>query len=116
VDSLVAPDCTVLYPYEGNLHEFMAGPGGAAVVDILLPPYDSEEERDCTFYEIHDYPHNGVAGTDDDDDAAAPSSAACWIVPTAQPEDFHCISGQYMNLAVNAKNDDMDDFMTSDSS
>jgi hypothetical protein len=24
----------------------------------------------------------------------------CWIVPTGQPEDFHCISGRYRNLGT----------------
>mmetsp|Transcript_18023 Transcript_18023/g.36231 ORF Transcript_18023/g.36231 Transcript_18023/m.36231 type:complete len:708 (-) Transcript_18023:62-2185(-) len=48
--SISAPHVTALYPYEGNCHAFVAGPHGAAVLDILLPPYDSEDNRDCTFY------------------------------------------------------------------
>ena len=36
VDLLEAPQCTVLYPYEGNLHQFCTGPNGAAVLDVLL--------------------------------------------------------------------------------
>ena len=52
VDRLQAPGVTVLYPFEGNLHEFVAGPGGAAVIDVLLAPYDNLQNRDCTFYEI----------------------------------------------------------------
>jgi plant cysteine oxidase len=98
-DFLKAPDVTCLYPFEGNLHEFVAGPNGAAVLDVLLPPYDGEHERDCTFYEIREIPAaqqdffkvktfvNGIDPT-----------RLCWIVPTGQPEDFHCISGQYLDM------------------
>lgn len=89
VDHLQAPSCTVLYPFEGNLHEFVAGPNGAAVLDVLLPPYDVEHHRDCTFYEIQDRPQ--------EDDPRLPGDAV-WIVPTGQPEDFHCISGKYRDL------------------
>lgn len=78
VDHLLAPQCVVLYPFEGNLHEFVAGPSGAAVLDVLLPPYDSH--RDCSFYEIQNIVQD------------------CWIVPTGQPEDFHCISGRYQSI------------------
>ena len=83
-EHLEAPDVAVLYPYEGNLHEFIAGPNGAAVLDVLLPPYDEEDhKRECTFYHICEQPV--IKGP-------------CWIVPTNQPEDFHCLSGHYGEL------------------
>eukprot|EP00934_Nitzschia_sp_Nitz4_P007261 Nitzschia sp. Nitz4//scaffold19_size178191//114740//116048//NITZ4_001992-RA/size178191-processed-gene-0.26-mRNA-1//1//CDS//3329540726//7251//frame0 len=89
VDYLQAPGVTVLYPFEGNLHEFVAGPQGAAVLDVLLPPYDNEQNRDCTFYTIQDlgsaWPHRS-------------GKEPCFIVPTGQPENFHCISGQYKEI------------------
>eukprot|EP00540_Astrosyne_radiata_P001819 CAMPEP_0116826566 /NCGR_PEP_ID=MMETSP0418-20121206/2599_1 /TAXON_ID=1158023 /ORGANISM="Astrosyne radiata, Strain 13vi08-1A" /LENGTH=297 /DNA_ID=CAMNT_0004455213 /DNA_START=72 /DNA_END=965 /DNA_ORIENTATION=+ len=88
VDQLTAPAVTMLYPYEGNLHEFRAGPHGAAVLDVLLPPYDTENNRDCTFYYIHD----------DDPNVGGGETGACWIVPTGQPENFHCLSGRYRDL------------------
>jgi hypothetical protein len=101
-DSLHSPDTTSLYPFEGNLHEFVAGPNGAAVLDILLPPYDVDHHRDCTFYEIHAVAQPppppsspGVATTR----AVSPNlGEPCLIVPTGQPEDFHCISGTYGDL------------------
>lgn len=89
---LCAPAVTMLYPYEGNLHEFKAGPYGAAVLDVLLPPYDGYE-RDCTFYSI-------------EDDVGNSDPRACWIVPTGQPEDFHCLSGEYRNLGHEEESDD----------
>eukprot|EP00980_Cylindrotheca_fusiformis_P005661 scaffold1184_cov132-Cylindrotheca_fusiformis.AAC.82 len=89
VDHLEAPNVTMLFPYEGNLHEFIAGPQGAAVLDVLLPPYDNAQNRDCTFYEIHDMasPTTNSSGKE-----------ACYVVPTGQPENFHCISGRYGDL------------------
>ena len=90
VDHLKAPAVTVLYPYEGNLHEFVAGPHGAAVLDVLLPPYDHNQNRDCTFYTIHDIPK----------EFAENDKQPCYIVPTGQPENFHCISGVYRDLGA----------------
>ena len=45
---LTSPEITVLYPRKGNVHQFTAGEDGAAVLDVLVPPYD--DDRDCTFY------------------------------------------------------------------
>ena len=89
VDHLVAPACTMLFPFEGNLHEFVAGPTGAAVLDVLLPPYDHDHHRDCTFYNVQE---NSQAEQHDT------SLDPVWIVPTDQPEDFQCISGCYAQL------------------
>jgi hypothetical protein len=80
---LSAPMSTQLFPYQGNLHEFTAGPQGAAILDVLLPPYSIDHHRDCTFYNI----------------ALDPSlSDSYYIVPTGQPEEFHCFSGFYKHL------------------
>lgn len=103
VDYLSAPDCTVLYPFEGNLHEFVAGPEGAAVLDVLLPPYDTEHHRDCTFYQLHDYDlkdniFSAINSSSDDHRSVTESGEPCWIIPTGQPEDFHCLSGKYREL------------------
>jgi PCO_ADO len=109
VETFTAPQCTVLYPHQGNLHEFVAGPNGAAVLDVLLPPYSADHHRDCTFYDVvesdHrlvDENHSGndktVAGTTKDGDRNEYVSYSCWIVPTERPEDFHCLSGHYRSL------------------
>ena len=92
VDYLQAPNVTALYPYEGQLHEFHAGPNGAAVLDVLLPPYDEEHDRDCTFYNIVE------DTTTNHDNAETTEQRPCWIVPTEQPSDFHCLSGRYCEL------------------
>jgi hypothetical protein len=157
-DVLEAPNVASLYPYEGNLHEFVAGPYGAAVLDVLLPPYDDERKRDCTFYNIREttiaiqptttttsrgHRGNGVSKATATatfapknlphealDRSVSPLSSLthpvpredtgnkrmrdetnhhrqqqreqqrepCLIVPTGQPENFHCISGRYNDL------------------
>jgi len=130
MDVLEAPNVASLYPYEGNLHEFVAGPHGAAVLDVLLPPYDDERKRDCTFYHIRDVEgtttssvtagHRSVPAHEAlDSSMSLPLSPPggptklkptdktqqqqqqrqpCYIVPTGQPENFHCISGRYKDL------------------
>ena len=72
-----APNVTALYPDEGNCHSFVAGPNGAAVLDVLLPPYAEDEDRDCTFYE-----------------AVKNENGYC-LTPIDQPSDFNCLSGEY---------------------
>mmetsp|Transcript_34182 Transcript_34182/g.82288 ORF Transcript_34182/g.82288 Transcript_34182/m.82288 type:complete len:512 (-) Transcript_34182:19-1554(-) len=104
VDHLEAPGVTVLYPYEGNLHEFVAGEHGAAVLDILLPPYDNEQNRDCTFYNITDLLDNASSKL-----INHPGKGQCLIVPTHQPESFHCVSGTYRDLGEIDDDDDDDD-------
>jgi len=44
------PNVTCLYPREGHCHAFVAGPRGA-VLDVLFPPYDDNDNRGCTYYE-----------------------------------------------------------------
>jgi len=130
MDVLEAPNVASLYPYEGNLHEFVAGPHGAAVLDVLLPPYDDERKRDCTFYHIRDVEGTTTSSVTAgrrsvpahealDSSMSLPLSPPggptklkptdktqqqqqqrqpCYIVPTGQPENFHCISGRYKDL------------------
>jgi len=104
-DVLEAPNVACLYPYEGNLHEFVAGPYGAAVLDVLLPPYDDERKRDCTFYTIREFPSRMDSISSATNPTAIVQSQQqqrerdpCLIVPTGQPENFHCISGKYKDL------------------
>lgn len=130
IKHLHAPDVSLLFPYKGNLHEFFAGPNGAAVLDILLPPYDADHDRDCTFYDIREDPRapppapitptspNPQQGsplntntmmdiseaTETEDDLMQEENderTSCWIVPTCQPHDFHCLSGKYAKLGAN---------------
>ncbi|RLN98338.1 hypothetical protein BBJ28_00010755, partial [Nothophytophthora sp. Chile5] len=50
---ITAPRTTELLPDRGNLHEFVGGDEiGCAIFDILTPPYDVAEGRDCTYYRV----------------------------------------------------------------
>lgn len=88
-----APDVTSLYPLKGNMHEFRAGENGAAVLDVLMPPYE-DDERECTFYveERFDTSHNSHTHHVTEDDS---ETDFCWLVPIDQPSNFHCVGGQY---------------------
>lgn len=92
LQTLRAPYVTTLFPYEGNAHEFTAGPNGAAVLDVLLPPYDFHHDRDCTFYQW-------------DKDKKL-------LVPMPQPKKFHCISGSYGHFGNTDDDGDDDELST----
>ncbi|KAJ0403737.1 hypothetical protein P43SY_003042 [Pythium insidiosum] len=50
---VTAPHTTDLLPDRGNLHEFVADDQvGCAIFDILTPPYESDDGRDCTYYRV----------------------------------------------------------------
>ena len=50
-----APSITLLFPNYCNIHSFEAGAEGCAVLDILLPPYDANQGRQCTYYADFSY-------------------------------------------------------------
>ena len=82
---LIAPQVSTLYPHSGNVHEFTAGKYGAAILDCILPPYDSDHDRDCTFF----VPEMIVSGEDE-----------CYLRPVPQSNDFHCISGVFGEVGM----------------
>lgn len=47
--SAATNDTSLLFPSDNNLHEISAVDGDASFLDILSPPYDSNE-RDCLYY------------------------------------------------------------------
>jgi len=97
IKHLTAPGISILYPQKGNAHEFTAGPNGAAVLDVLLPPYNYEHERNCTFYRVvkDDQQHGNDANAKNE---KGEKQQKCWLLPVAQPKDFHCLSGKYGGL------------------
>jgi hypothetical protein len=80
----------VLYPHEGNLHKFAAGPHSAAVLNVLLPLCNNGCGRDCTYYEVRNLTAGrGPAGGEERRHHATP----CLVLPTQWPETFHCVWG-----------------------
>ncbi|TYZ58476.1 hypothetical protein PybrP1_007994 [[Pythium] brassicae (nom. inval.)] len=85
-EEIHAPHTAELLPDHGNLHEFVAGDAlGCAIFDILTPPYEPDDGRDCTYYRVvGDWP-SGAA-------TAAPSLVALEMF---DPEHFAVVSEPY---------------------
>jgi len=125
IKRISSPNITELYPHKANVHEFTAGENGAAVLDVIVPPYDVDNERDCTFYKKDvtlDVPRSRTTMTSNTTTTITMRSESngddinndydnkrfksvydesrdrCWLVPIPQPEWFHCISGQYKDI------------------
>lgn len=87
---ITAPNVTCLYPHEGNCHAFQAGPQGAAILDVFFPPYDDEDDRDCTYYRSPSISYN-----DHDDSDGEQRRPILTLTPIDQPDDFSCLEGSY---------------------
>lgn len=106
-----APQVLSLFPLKGNMHEFCAGKNGAAVLDVLMPPYDDDDDRDCTFYREEDFNFDidssnaRISSTSSDggystNDESTTDSNLCLLVPVNQPRNFHCVGGRYGSLGT----------------
>jgi len=70
-----------------------------------LPPYDFEEDRDCTFYKVE------YVGIEKDtykyNQLHTNQTQKCWLIPIEQPKNFHCISGKLGSIG-DMEDDDLD--------
>ena len=110
---LRSPEITELCPEKSNVHEFQAGPNGAAVLDVLVPPYDCENERDCTFYRENRHYEVPAMVEDNENDNANDMDCDCdkmrrrvWLEPIEQPDWFHCTCGHYAGLKNGCNNNE----------
>ncbi|XP_017569998.1 2-aminoethanethiol (cysteamine) dioxygenase a [Pygocentrus nattereri] len=71
----------LLTPLRENLHQIEAVEGPAAFLDILAPPYDPDEGRDCHYYRVI----HAVGG-----EAGQNSKEETWLLEIPQPDDFWC--------------------------
>ena len=86
---LKAPYTTILYPHQHNLHEFIAaGDEGAAILDILLPPYDEQCDppRDCQYFK-----------PSKDEDVEVGDELDL-VELEGNDVDFHCVNGKFGSL------------------
>ncbi|XP_026211862.1 2-aminoethanethiol (cysteamine) dioxygenase b [Anabas testudineus] len=74
----------VLSPDRDNLHQIDAVDGPTAFMDILAPPYDPDDGRDCHYYRV--VPDAEVKNTDQ----AELKEKEVWLMEISQPPDFWC--------------------------
>jgi hypothetical protein len=95
INDIAFPQVMEFYPEQKNIHEFTAGENGAAVLDVLAPPYDPDDNRDCIFYKEDE---KELRLPNDPHIEYDQSRRRVWLVPVKQPAWFHCISGQYGDI------------------
>ncbi|XP_028324568.1 2-aminoethanethiol dioxygenase-like [Gouania willdenowi] len=78
----------VLHPDRDNLHRVEVVDGPSAFLDILAPPYDPDQGRDCHYYRVLGGPEPAVSGTE------------VWVTEVPQPEEFRCGGEQYQGPPV----------------
>ncbi|XP_029465597.1 2-aminoethanethiol dioxygenase [Rhinatrema bivittatum] len=77
----------LLSPHRNNLHQINAVDGPAAFLDILAPPYDPDDGRDCHYYKLLQL----AAGSELLAGQADPSvPQEVWLLEIPQPADFWC--------------------------
>ncbi|KAM6956573.1 2-aminoethanethiol (cysteamine) dioxygenase b [Aplochiton taeniatus] len=88
----------VLAPNRENLHQIDAVDGPTAFLDILAPPYDPDDGRDCHYYK----PVPPVASEAEDTHAQlSPEEKEVWLMEIPQPSHFWCGGEPYPGPEVN---------------
>lgn len=75
----------LLTPQRDNLHQIQALGGPAAFLDILAPPYDPDNNRDCHYYRVL---QPLVPNSESPESPESPEET--WLLEIPQPEDFWC--------------------------
>lgn len=88
----------VLAPQRDNLHRIDAVDGPTAFLDILAPPYDPDDGRDCHYYKVipEEAREAGGAQTEPPPD----HGSEVWLMEISQPPDFWCGSEPYPGPGV----------------
>ncbi|XP_038587106.1 2-aminoethanethiol (cysteamine) dioxygenase b [Micropterus salmoides] len=72
----------VLTPDRDNLHQIDAVDGPTAFMDILAPPYDPDDGRDCHYYKV--LTEAEVKNTE------KKKEEEVWLMEISQPQEFWC--------------------------
>eukprot|EP00731_Ephydatia_muelleri_P022452 Em0015g35a len=80
-----------LYPSQANIHEIHTGDEPVAFLDILSPPYNPSQGRDCTYYAI-----KSADKTAKDEE----SSRSVWLQPIQIPSWFACVPQPYIGPPI----------------
>lgn len=84
-----SPPCC-LHPYEGNIHEIKATSEPVAFLDILAPPYNPSEGRDCTYF-YRESPSE-----------TPPDDRTVFLRPGSNPSWFSCVPLTYKGPRVSS--------------
>ncbi|XP_034021619.1 2-aminoethanethiol dioxygenase-like [Thalassophryne amazonica] len=87
----------LLTPVRDNLHQIDALEGPAAFLDILAPPYNPEDGRDCHYYKVlQTVAEGGACGKEE----VQGQEKEAWLLEIPQPEEFWCGGESYPGPAV----------------
>ncbi|XP_018604882.1 2-aminoethanethiol dioxygenase-like [Scleropages formosus] len=81
----------VLTPHKDNLHQIEAVDGPTAFLDILAPPYDPDDGRDCHYYRVLQ-PLSEPGATRPE---SPEQKELLWLLEIPQPSEFWCGSEPY---------------------
>ncbi|XP_044035143.1 2-aminoethanethiol (cysteamine) dioxygenase a [Siniperca chuatsi] len=93
----------LLTPVRDNLHQIDAVEGPAAFLDILAPPYNPDDGRDCHYYKVLQTVAEGETdGKSNEEQQGEEKEKAeeTWLLEIPQPEDFWCGGEPYPGPAV----------------
>ncbi|XP_031733634.1 2-aminoethanethiol dioxygenase-like [Anarrhichthys ocellatus] len=87
----------LLTPLRENLHQIDTVEGPSAFLDILAPPYNPDDGRDCHYYKaLQTVAEGGPDGKSDEEQQREET----WLLEIPQPEDFWCGGEPYPGPAV----------------
>lgn len=94
----------LLTPVRDNLHQIEAVDGPAAFLDILSPPYNPDDGRDCHYYRVlqtvADGETRGGKTSEEQQGEDKEKEEEAWLLEIPQPEDFWCDGEPYPGPAV----------------
>ncbi|XP_030019504.1 2-aminoethanethiol dioxygenase-like [Sphaeramia orbicularis] len=98
-------DCSspcILTPLRDNLHQIDAVEGPAAFLDILAPPYDPDNGRDCHYYKVLQSEAEGEMDDkrNEEEQKEKEEAEETWLLEIPQPEDFGCGAEPYPGPTV----------------
>lgn len=87
----------LLTPVQDNLHQINAVDGPAAFLDILAPPYNADDGRDCHYYRILQTVEEARTDEQQGDEK---KEKVTWMLEIPEPEEFCCGPEPYPGPAV----------------
>ncbi|KAM3591955.1 uncharacterized protein V6R79_010190 [Siganus canaliculatus] len=90
----------LLTPMRDNLHQIDALDGPAAFLDILAPPYNPEDGRDCHYYKVLQTVVEEERKEEQQGKEEEEEEKEAWLLEIPQPEDFWCGGEAYPGPTV----------------